>query len=50
MSLESVREFLAENAPDVVIVELGRASSTRTLSAQWNIAHAQITKTLARAS
>ena len=47
MSLESVREFLAENAPDVVIVELGRASSTRTLSAQWNIAPAQITKTLA---
>ena len=47
MSLESVRAFLAEKAPDVTIVELGRASSTMTLSAEWNIAPAQIAKTLA---
>jgi prolyl-tRNA editing enzyme YbaK/EbsC (Cys-tRNA(Pro) deacylase) len=47
MSLESVRAFLAEKAPDVAIVELGRSSSTMTLSAEWNIAPAQIAKTLA---
>lgn len=47
MSLESVRAFLAENAPDVTIVELDQDSSTATLSAAWNIAPAQIAKTLA---
>lgn len=47
MSLESVRAFLAEAAPDVEIVELQRSSSTMTLSADWNIAPAQIAKTLA---
>ena len=47
MSLESVRAFLAENAPDVTILELARASATMTLSAEWNIAPARIAKTLA---
>ena len=47
MSLESVRAFLAEKAPDVTIVELATSSSTMTLSAEWNIAPAQIAKTLA---
>ena len=46
MSLETVRAFLAEKAPDVTIVELGRSSSTMTLSAEWGIAPAQIAKTL----
>ena len=46
MSLETVRAFLAEKAPDVSIVELGRSSSTMTLSADWAIAPAQIAKTL----
>ena len=46
MSLESVREFLAEAAPDVEIVELERSSATMTLSAAWNVAPAQIAKTL----
>jgi prolyl-tRNA editing enzyme YbaK/EbsC (Cys-tRNA(Pro) deacylase) len=46
MSLESVRAFMAEKAPDVTIVELGRSSSTMTLSAEWDIAPAQIAKTL----
>jgi prolyl-tRNA editing enzyme YbaK/EbsC (Cys-tRNA(Pro) deacylase) len=46
MSLESVRAFLAEAAPDVKVVELDRSSSTMTLSAAWNIAPAQIAKTL----
>jgi prolyl-tRNA editing enzyme YbaK/EbsC (Cys-tRNA(Pro) deacylase) len=46
MSLESVRAFLAEAAPDVEIVELERSSSTMTLSAAWNVAPAQIAKTL----
>lgn len=47
MSLESVRAFLAEKAADVTIVELARASSTMTLSAEWNIVPSQIAKTLA---
>jgi prolyl-tRNA editing enzyme YbaK/EbsC (Cys-tRNA(Pro) deacylase) len=46
MSLESVRSFLAEHAPDVAIIQLTRSSSTMTLSAEWNIAPAQIAKTL----
>jgi prolyl-tRNA editing enzyme YbaK/EbsC (Cys-tRNA(Pro) deacylase) len=46
MSLESVRAFLAEKAPDVVIVELERSSETMTLSAAWNIKPAQIAKAL----
>jgi prolyl-tRNA editing enzyme YbaK/EbsC (Cys-tRNA(Pro) deacylase) len=46
MSLESVRAFLVEQAPDVTIVELSRSSSTMMLSAEWNIAPAQIAKTL----
>jgi prolyl-tRNA editing enzyme YbaK/EbsC (Cys-tRNA(Pro) deacylase) len=46
MSLESVRAFLSERAPDVTIVELPQASSTTTLSAAWEIAPAQIAKTL----
>jgi prolyl-tRNA editing enzyme YbaK/EbsC (Cys-tRNA(Pro) deacylase) len=46
MSLESVRAFLAEAAPGVEIVELERSSSTMTLSAAWNVAPAQIAKTL----
>jgi prolyl-tRNA editing enzyme YbaK/EbsC (Cys-tRNA(Pro) deacylase) len=44
--MESVRAFLAEKAPDVTIIELERSSSTMTLSAAWNIAPAQIAKTL----
>lgn len=46
MSLESVRAFMAERAPEVTIVELAQSSSTMTLSAEWNIAPAQIAKTL----
>jgi prolyl-tRNA editing enzyme YbaK/EbsC (Cys-tRNA(Pro) deacylase) len=46
MSLETVRAFLAEKAPDIAIVELDRGSSTMTLSAAWKIAPAQIAKTL----
>jgi prolyl-tRNA editing enzyme YbaK/EbsC (Cys-tRNA(Pro) deacylase) len=46
MSIESVRSFLAEVAPDVTIVELGRSSATVTLAAEWNIKPAQIAKTL----
>jgi prolyl-tRNA editing enzyme YbaK/EbsC (Cys-tRNA(Pro) deacylase) len=46
MSLEAVRAFLAERAPDVTIVELDRSSSTLTLSAEWQMAPAQIAKTL----
>ena len=47
MSLEAVRVFLAERAPDVTILELPVASSTPTVSAAFGIAPAQIAKTLA---
>ncbi len=47
MSLESVRAFLAERAPDIAIVELGTSSETMTLSAAWGVKPAQIAKTLA---
>lgn len=46
MSLESVRAFLAEHAPDLEIVELTRSSETMSLSTAWGIAPAQIAKTL----
>jgi prolyl-tRNA editing enzyme YbaK/EbsC (Cys-tRNA(Pro) deacylase) len=46
MSLESVREFLAANAPDVPIIELEMSSDTMTLSAAWSIEPAQVAKTL----
>ena len=46
MSLDSVRAFLAGNAPDIVIEELTRSSATMTLSAEWNIKPAQIAKAL----
>jgi prolyl-tRNA editing enzyme YbaK/EbsC (Cys-tRNA(Pro) deacylase) len=46
MSIESVRAFLAEKAPDVTIVELQASSATMTLAALWNIKPAQIAKTL----
>lgn len=47
MSLESVRAFLAERAPDVAIVPLERSSETLTLSAAWGVRPAQIAKSLA---
>lgn len=46
MSLDSVRAFLRERAPDVAIVELDTSSATMTLSAAWGIKPAQIAKTL----
>jgi prolyl-tRNA editing enzyme YbaK/EbsC (Cys-tRNA(Pro) deacylase) len=46
VSVESVRAFLAERAPDIAIVELERSSETITLAAAWNIKPAQIAKTL----
>jgi prolyl-tRNA editing enzyme YbaK/EbsC (Cys-tRNA(Pro) deacylase) len=46
MSLESVRAFLDERAPDVEIVALDSSSDTTTLSAAWSIEPAQIAKTL----
>ncbi|MGH7125173.1 MAG: YbaK/EbsC family protein, partial [Stellaceae bacterium] len=46
MSLESVRAFLAQKAPDIAIVPLERSSATMTLSAEWNLKPAQIAKAL----
>jgi prolyl-tRNA editing enzyme YbaK/EbsC (Cys-tRNA(Pro) deacylase) len=46
MSLDSVRSFLADAAPDVEIVELERSSETMTLAAAWGLRPAQIAKTL----
>src|SRR5262249_23194299 len=46
MSLESVRAFLAERAPDVVIVDLEMESTTMAMSAAWHVKPAQVAKTL----
>jgi prolyl-tRNA editing enzyme YbaK/EbsC (Cys-tRNA(Pro) deacylase) len=46
MSVESVRAFLAERAPDVEIVPLEFDSQTATMAAAWNVEPAQIAKTL----
>ena len=47
MSLESVRAFLAEKAPDLTIVELEKSTATVALAAQGHgVEPAQIAKTL----
>ena len=46
MSLESVRVFLSENAPDIEVMELGRSSETQSLAAAWGVKPAQIAKAL----
>ena len=47
MSLESVRAFLAEKAPDITIVELESSSATVALAAEGHgVAPSQIAKTL----
>lgn len=47
MSIESVRAFLVEHAPEVMPIALERDSETHTLSTAWGIKPAQIAKTLA---
>jgi prolyl-tRNA editing enzyme YbaK/EbsC (Cys-tRNA(Pro) deacylase) len=47
MSVESVREFLAEKAPDIAIIELESSTATVLLAAQGHgVEPAQIAKTL----
>ena len=46
MSLESVRAFLSQHAPDVEVVELDRSSETNFLAAAWGVKPAQIAKAL----
>jgi prolyl-tRNA editing enzyme YbaK/EbsC (Cys-tRNA(Pro) deacylase) len=47
MSLESVRAFLAEKAPDVTIIELASSTATVALAAEGHgVTPAQIAKTL----
>jgi prolyl-tRNA editing enzyme YbaK/EbsC (Cys-tRNA(Pro) deacylase) len=47
MSLESVRAFLAEKAPDIAIIELASSTATVALAAQGHgVTPAQIAKTL----
>jgi prolyl-tRNA editing enzyme YbaK/EbsC (Cys-tRNA(Pro) deacylase) len=47
MSLDSVRAFLAENAPDIAIIELERSTATVALAAEGHgVLPAQIAKTL----
>jgi prolyl-tRNA editing enzyme YbaK/EbsC (Cys-tRNA(Pro) deacylase) len=46
MSIESVREFLAQHAPDVTVMDLDRPSETKWLSAALGIKPAQIAKSL----
>jgi prolyl-tRNA editing enzyme YbaK/EbsC (Cys-tRNA(Pro) deacylase) len=47
MSLDSVRAFLADNAPDIAIIELASSTATVALAAQGHgVTPAQIAKTL----
>jgi prolyl-tRNA editing enzyme YbaK/EbsC (Cys-tRNA(Pro) deacylase) len=47
MSLESVRAFLAEKAPDITIIELATSTATVALAAEGHgVLPAQIAKTL----
>ncbi len=47
MSLASVRAFLGERAPDLVVLELGRSTATVALAAEaHDVAPGQIAKTL----
>ena len=47
MSLESVRAFLAEHAPDIAIIELQSSTATVALAAEGHgVSHGQIAKTL----
>lgn len=47
MSLQSVREFLADRAPDIEIIELNESTATVALAAAaHNVAPGQIAKTL----
>ena len=46
MSLESVRAFLAEKAPDIEIVDLEMNSTTMAMSNAWGVKPAQVAKTL----
>ncbi len=46
MSLESVRAFLAEKAPDIEIVDLEMNSTTMGMSDAWGVKPAQVAKTL----
>ena len=47
MSLQSVRQFLAEHAPDIEIIELNQSTATVELAAKaHNVQPGQIAKTL----
>jgi prolyl-tRNA editing enzyme YbaK/EbsC (Cys-tRNA(Pro) deacylase) len=46
MSLQSVRAFLAQTAPDVEVIELERSSETNSLATAWGVKPAQIAKAL----
>jgi prolyl-tRNA editing enzyme YbaK/EbsC (Cys-tRNA(Pro) deacylase) len=47
MSLESVRAFLAEKAPDIAVIELASSTATVALAAEGHgVSHGQIAKTL----
>jgi prolyl-tRNA editing enzyme YbaK/EbsC (Cys-tRNA(Pro) deacylase) len=46
MSLETVRAFMAEKAPDIKIVDLDMDSTTMAMSVAWDVKPAQIAKTL----
>jgi prolyl-tRNA editing enzyme YbaK/EbsC (Cys-tRNA(Pro) deacylase) len=46
MTLEAVRAFILEHAPDIEIVALDRDSTTSVMAAAWNISPAQVAKTL----
>lgn len=47
MSIESVRAFFAENAPEITVIESGKSSATVALAAEaFDVTPAEIAKTL----
>jgi prolyl-tRNA editing enzyme YbaK/EbsC (Cys-tRNA(Pro) deacylase) len=47
MQAQVIRNYLAEQAPDLRIVDLQEAHTTDSISREWNVLPAQVAKTLA---
>ncbi|WP_193174806.1 YbaK/EbsC family protein [Oricola nitratireducens] len=46
MTLDAMRKYLAERAPELVLVELPEAHTTDYISREWKVLPAQVAKTL----
>jgi prolyl-tRNA editing enzyme YbaK/EbsC (Cys-tRNA(Pro) deacylase) len=46
MQAQAIRDYLAERAPDLRVVDLQEAHTTDSISREWNVLPAQVAKTL----